>query len=95
MAYIVMAYMTQAFFEALSAYKLVHSPGKCSHNFDDDELRFQRYMETEDHEALFPVIAMCIRLSAEEVEAIRQKRSAAASRRAGAGGRLRSLLLGV
>jgi hypothetical protein len=55
----------------------------------------QRYMETEDHEALFPVIAMCIRLSAEEVEAIRQKRSAAASRRAGAGGRLRSLLLGV
>ena len=33
-----------------------------------------KYMETEDHETIFPVIAMCLRLTPEEVEALRERR---------------------
>lgn len=34
----------------------------------------KRYMETEDHEALFPVIATCMRFSPEEVEQLHANR---------------------
>ena len=34
-----------------------------------------RYMETEDHTAMFPVVAMCLRLTAQEVEAIHERRA--------------------
>ena len=33
-----------------------------------------RYMETEDHTAMFPVVAMCLKLSADEVAKIRDRR---------------------
>ena len=33
-----------------------------------------RYMETEDHEGLFPVVAMCLRLEPAEVESVRERR---------------------
>lgn len=35
----------------------------------------KRYMETEQHEALFPVIATCMRFTEEEVEAIKRDRA--------------------
>ena len=34
-----------------------------------------RYMETEDHETMFPVLAMCLQFTADEVSAIARKRS--------------------
>ena len=33
-----------------------------------------RYMQTEDHEAMFPVVAMCLRLKPDEVDDIKMRR---------------------
>ena len=43
----------------------------------------QRYMESEDHEALFPVVATCLQLTPEEVQAIRERRAQRQQRQAG------------
>ena len=50
-----------------------------------------RYMETEDHTAMFPVVAMCLRLSKEEVSKIRERRE---ERERAKGGAVRRFLFG-
>jgi hypothetical protein len=55
----------------------------------------QRYMETEDHETMFPVVAMCLRFTAEEVAAIRGRREQRERERRSAAGAVRRLLFGL
>ena len=43
----------------------------------------QKYMETEDHETLFPVVATCLRLTPGEVDAIRERRALLLQQRRG------------